>query len=260
MEENLTEKIKVIINTPDEEVDVESAALILLKLNRNRTLYESICRRRNVDKLKYELQKIYSFRSNGESVEKTKSLEKEVVKLVKTTFPKQEEIEAAQTKGKRQDHDLLPDEIKAKLIENLNIFPKMRKLHEQLKLMNTALPCDRYPFLKELKELDEMLRKNWDEYDAFVIVTDTQENEGQKTEEKIAPQEPAFPDPKKISAARKYLSENKATLAGLKEQEEQSNYLMLRDKMQERMTFLIASGAGISDEQMEELKALGLDA
>jgi hypothetical protein len=30
----------------------------------------------------------------------------------------------------------------------------MRKLHEQLKLMNGALPCDRYPLLKEMKRLD----------------------------------------------------------------------------------------------------------
>lgn len=35
-------------DTPDGDVDVEPAALLLLKLNR--ILYESICRRKNVDK------------------------------------------------------------------------------------------------------------------------------------------------------------------------------------------------------------------
>jgi hypothetical protein len=256
MEENLTNEIKKVLGTPDEQVDIEPAALLLLKLNRNRILYDSICRRRNVDKLKYELRKIYDFRSKEKAVEEVKVLEKEVVKVVKSTFPKEEKREATETKGKRPDHEQLPDEIKALYLENLNIFPKMRKLHEQLKLMNTALPCDRYPFLKELKEMDEKLRKNWGQYDAFIIVPSNPEDAADGS---IPPQD-TVPDARKISAARKYLSNNKAKLAELKAQEDQSNYLKLLEKMQERLTFLISSNAGISDEQMAELKALGLDA
>jgi hypothetical protein len=256
MEKNLIEKIKEVLKTLDGEIDIEQAALLLLKLNRNRILYESICRRKNVEKLKYELQKIYNYHSKEDAAEEVKALELDAVKVVKTTFPEEEKREATETKGMRPDHDLLPDEVKAKYLENLNLYPRMRKLHEQLKLMNTTLPCDRYPFLKELKELDEKLRKNWGEYDAF---TATSPNPDNVPEAGDIPPAPVAPDAKKISAARKYLSDNKGKLAELKVQDDQSNYLNLLAKMQERLTLLVTSNAGISDEQLTELKTLGLD-
>jgi hypothetical protein len=130
---NLIEKIKEVLKTPDGEINIEQAALLLLSLNRNRILYENILRRKNVEKLKYELQKIYSYHSKEYAAEEVKELEAEAVKVVKTTFPEEEKREATETKGMRPDHDLLPDEIKAKYLENLNLYPRMRKLHEQLK-------------------------------------------------------------------------------------------------------------------------------
>jgi hypothetical protein len=127
----------------------------------------------------------------------------------------------------------------------------MRKIHEQLKLMNTALPCDRYPLLKVLKELDEQLRRNWDQYDAFVIAPQNPDGN---------PPDTALPDAKEISAARKYVSDNKTKLATLRAEEDQSKYLELLEKMQKRLDLLINSHAGISNEQLAELKNLGLDA
>jgi hypothetical protein len=127
------------------------------------------CARKNVNKLKYGLWKIHTFRSREESAKETETLEKEAVNIIKKTFPKEEKRQVSQRKGMRPDHDLLPEEIKAGYPENLNVYPEMRKLHERLKLMNTALACDRYPFLKELKTPDEKLRKNRAayEYDSF---------------------------------------------------------------------------------------------
>jgi hypothetical protein len=101
-----------------------------------------------------------------------------------------------------------------------------------------------------LKELDEKLRKNWDEYDAFTVTPPNPDN---------IPPAPVAPDAKEISAARKYLSDNKSKLAELKTKDDQSNYLNLLAKMQKRLTLLVSSNAGISDEQLAELKTLGLD-
>jgi hypothetical protein len=251
MEADLTGRIKEILDTPDREVDIAAAALLLLKMNRNRILYESICRRKNTDKLKYELRKMYDFHTTADAAKKTRALEQRAAETVRTTFPKEEKREASATKGLRPDHEQLPDKIRAKYLENLNIYPKMRKLHEQLKLMNTALPCDRYPFLKELKELDDRLRKNWDEYDNFSAAP---------AGAAVATPSPVVLNTKKISAARKYLSDNKATLSELKAQADQSKYLNLLSKMQERLALIISSGAGISEGQLSELKALGLEA
>ncbi|MDR1454610.1 MAG: hypothetical protein LBJ01_03065, partial [Tannerella sp.] len=160
--ENLTDKIKEILDTPDDRVNVDEAATVLLKINRNQILHRSIIRRDNVEKLKYELKKIYDFRMRDQAVAETAELEKQVAVIVKETLPEAGKIEASETKGMRADHEQLPDDIKAKFLENQNIFPRMRKLHEQLKLLGNARACDRYPYLKELTGLDKKLRANWD--------------------------------------------------------------------------------------------------
>jgi hypothetical protein len=253
--EDLTTKIKEILDTADADIDVASAATVLLQVNRNRVLFESIVRRNNVEKLKYELRKIYTFRMNENAVEETKVLEKEADKILKVTLPKIEQQEQEEAKGRREDHDQLPDEIKALYLENMNHYPRMRKLHEQLKLMGEAKACDRYPFLKELKELDETIRENWDAYDAFVFVPAVNSSDDAGNEN---PPSPVSVDVKKISAARKYLSDNKPKLAELRAQEDQSKYLALLPKMQERLDLLIDADAGVSEEQLGELKELGL--
>lgn len=275
--QELTLKIKEILDTPDDKVNVGEAALVLLKINRNRTLHDNIVRRGNVGKLKYELQKIYDYRFNSESAEEVKVLEKKAVTIIQQTLSVNQKIEESETKGKRSDHDNLPDEVKAKYLENFNIFPRMRKLHEQLKLMVNAKACDRYPFLKELKELDTQLRKNWDEYDAFVIppanpiipgtdpagAGDLPPEDKKELPENITPvatiTEPVI-DAKKIGAARKYLSDNKTKLKELKALEDQTKYQVLLTKMQERLDLLIQANAGVSEEYLNELKELGLSA
>ncbi|GAP73069.1 hypothetical protein SAMD00024442_6_24 [Candidatus Symbiothrix dinenymphae] len=251
------EEIKIILDTPDEQIDIDAAALLLLKINRNRILHQNIVRRRDIAKLKYELQKHYNFRSAEQAAAEHAALEQKAAVILKTTLPKIEKIEKSASAGKRADHDELPDEIKAKLLENQNIYPMMRKLHEQLKLLK--MPCDRYGFLKELTKLDETVRKNWDEYDAFVPG--------------LQPDAPAVPAPsdaptpasaKEISAARKYLSDNKKKLQGMtvgeEDEESKQQYAALLADMQTRLDLLIGSNAGISDRQLAELKALGLDA
>ena len=317
---DLTAKIKEILDTPDEQIDIDYAATILLKVNRNRILNQNIIRRGNVAKLRYELQKVYDFRFKEDALNETQILEEKIVSVVKETLPKIESIEKSETKGMRPDHNQLPDEIKAKFLENQNIFPKMRKLHEQLKLMSNAKACDRYPFLQELVEQDHKLRENWDAYDAFTISEDViiatvdqakeillkMEIDPEKVSEEFLNEnvgkpvkafeslmeilKPSLvdgskiitlsilpenitqnanniadnanniaPDAKQISAARKFISLQKGNLAKFKSLEDQSKYLELLTKMQERLTLLIDAKAGVSDAQMEELKALGLN-
>ena len=76
--------------------------------------------------------------------------------------------------GIRADHDLLPAEIQALYVENASILQKMRELHltlRNLSLDNVACPdSERYPFLKELIELDKKYHSNWKAYDSFSMV------------------------------------------------------------------------------------------
>jgi len=266
----LTEKIKEILDTPNDQVDVEAGALVLLKVSRKKILFNNIIKKRNIERLKHELQKIYNYRVKSETAEDVKNLDKKVLPILSDTLPKNEVIEKSETKGKREDHDLLPDEIKAMYLENLNIFPRMRKLHEQLKLMGDAKPCDRYPYLKELVDLDTKLRDNWNAYDAHPkqetkapdVIPPVDENPEADKAPDILPEGEEAPaiDAKKISAARKYLSDNKTKLQELRELEDKTKYDALLAKMQERLSLLIRANAGVSDEYLNELKELGLSA
>lgn len=88
-------------------------------------------------------------------------------------------------------------------------------------------------------------------YDAFVV--------GGAVVEEPKELEPAD-IAKKVQAARKYISDNKKKLAELKEAEDFPNekYDALRAKVQERFDFLIESGNSVSEEQVAELKELGI--
>lgn len=248
--DDLTTKIRQILDTPDGEVDLDGAALILLRINRNRILYQNIIRGRRVEKLKYELGKIYSFRIREDAVRETARLEKEAVRIVRETFPKEEEREKEETKGKRRDHELLPDELKAKFFENRNIYLRMRKLHEQLKLLVNARACDRYEYLRELVALDKKTRENWDAYDGYSAASvpppdpiAPREATGAKEGEGESVPAGKNADFNEISAARKYLSNNKAKLAELKGlPQEREKYEALLGKVQARLDLLLALG------------------
>jgi hypothetical protein len=75
-------------------------------------------------------------------------------------------------KGKRDDHDDLPDDIQALYVENLSIVQRMREVHLKLRSLSTedstCPDSERYPFLKELIDLDKRLHSNWEQYDHYV--------------------------------------------------------------------------------------------
>jgi hypothetical protein len=81
--------------------------------------------------------------------------------------------------GKRADHDLLPVEIQALYVENLDIINRMRELHLKLRTMSlddaTCPDSERYPFLKEIIALDKKRVENWDVYDHFIPGTPVDE-------------------------------------------------------------------------------------
>ena len=59
-------------------------------------------------------------------------------------------------------------------VENASILQKMRELHltlRNLSLDSVSCPdSERYPFLKELIELDKRYRNNWKVYDSYSMV------------------------------------------------------------------------------------------
>lgn len=174
MDNKFTELIKKWLETPNDQRDYAVGALYLLKLSGNQIMYRNLVPNPSAraEFLEYQLQKYYNFRVQSLTHEQVEEMQQQVDEIVAEHIPLAANAGANQ-RGKRDDHDSLPDEIKAKYVENLSILRRMREVHLKLRSLSLdAAPCpdsERYPFLKELIELDKKMHKNWEVYDHFVV-------------------------------------------------------------------------------------------
>ena len=180
MDNKFTELIKQWLETPSNQRDYSVGALYLLKLSGNQIMYRNIVAQldRRHEFVDYQIQKYYNFRVQALTHAQVEEMQQQVDVIVAEHISLAANADEHKT-GKRDDHDSLPDEIKAKYVENLSILQRMRELH--LKLRSLSLdtsPCpdsERYPFLKELIDLDRKMHANWEEYDHYVIGTSKEE-------------------------------------------------------------------------------------
>ncbi len=177
MDHKFTQQIREWLEQPHDERDYSVGALYLLKLSGNQIMYRNLIANPSAkaDFIEYQIQKYYNFRVQAlthEQVEDMAAQVKTIADEHHLTDDASTEPEDERRLGKREDHDSLPDEIKAKYVENLSILQRMRELHLRLRslsLENATCPdSERYPFLKELISLDKKLHSNWEEYDHFV--------------------------------------------------------------------------------------------
>ena len=177
MDHNFTKLIGDWLNTPESERDYTVGALYLLKLSGNKIMYANIVA--NIDRrheiVEYQLQKYYNFRVKELTHAEVEEMQQKVDAIVEEHIPLAANADQ-QRVGKRDDHDLLPDSIKALYVENLSLLQRMRELHLRLRslsLENATCPdSERYPFLKEMIALDKKLHSNWERYDHYVAPTD----------------------------------------------------------------------------------------
>ena len=173
MDLKFTEQIKQWLETHEDERDYVVGALYLLKLSGNQIMYKNIISQidRRHDFVEYQLQKYYNFRVQALTHAQVEEMQQKVDVIVAEHISLAANADEHKT-GKRIDHDSLPDEIKVKYVENLSILQRMRELHLKLRSLSLdTAPCpdsERYPFLKELIELDKKMHANWEEYDHFV--------------------------------------------------------------------------------------------
>ena len=174
MDHKFTEQIRLWLETHEDERDYAVGALYLLKLSGNQILYKNIVAAldKRHDVIEYQLQKYYNFRVQALTHAQVEKMLKEVDVIVADHIPLAAKADETPQKGKRLDHDSLPDEIKARYVENLSLLQRMRELHLRLRSLSLEnAPCpdsERYPFLKELISLDKKLHANWEAYDHYV--------------------------------------------------------------------------------------------
>ncbi len=178
IDEKLTRRIQAWLETPAEKRNINEGAVLLLKMNNNKILYRNIIMnpKKYGDYLEKELQKRLNYRVQQITHEQVEDMRDQVKKIEERRFLLKEENPAEGFKaGKREDHDQLPEDIQAAYADNLGIMQRMRMLHGKLVLLeeqaeksNTVCKdSDRFPFLKELIELDKQYHDNWAKYDDF---------------------------------------------------------------------------------------------
>lgn len=219
----LIPKVKEWLDANPEDRDLAAGALLVLQLTNNRIMYQNFMRKPKLyaSRIEYELKKKYNFYLQQLTHEQVAEMGKQVEVIAKEHNLPNEHEEFK--KGKRADHDALPVEIQALYAQNLSIMQQMRRCHTQLQLLSvehsTCPDSERYPFLKELIDLDKQYHANWEQYDHYKVGGPlpeqpkvTAEEHVEETTDTPAEQAPAAPaDATPVKKAAKKTAATKGT-------------------------------------------------
>jgi len=159
-------KVYEWLDQPVDERNLEAGATLLLQITRNRVLHQNVVRRKNFEKIEYVLKKYMNEQkieipqadAAGDDTEDEDTSNENLKPLT------------VEMRGKRKDHDSLPEKIQMIFVGNTEKYHMMRSLHEKLKLMSEDDKFseeDRKPHLDELVKLDTQIREAWEKYDNF---------------------------------------------------------------------------------------------
>ncbi len=269
----LTEAMVAWLRREDHSSDesIREGAELLLRVNRNRGLFERIRRypKAGVKKLEYEIKKHVNFRLQGYTIQDIEALDAEVTPQVQVAVDAAEnaadgELPVAQeseddgdtggviVKGKRPDHDKLPQEIQAIWPANAERWKKIKETYNLLLSLNA--PCDRFEHLQLLRETWYKYKSEMCRYDDFKASMDedaTLIKGGKEISEK---------DQQDIDYAQSYISRNLPALldlvAAAKDPEfnDSEKLESLREKVQNRVFTLLRLGVVLSMQRKADLK------
>lgn len=255
---------------------VARGAEMVLKLTRNMSMYQTIMRRpeRFESKVRYELQKFLPMRLENMTTQDVKLLDAELTPQIAAAIEEQAKFEAEHkaeedndtevpeggyllaASGIRPDHDNLPEDVRNIWAENKERWLKIKKLYNTL--LTFEQPCDRYEYLKQLKDLWYTYKSELGRYDGYVAPSDDAQTEGEEpTPADIA---------KNIANARSYITKNVDRLAELRRLSRESDdatkeldeYNKLLTKVRARVTVLNDNNAPIGDDLKTKLNEAGL--
>ncbi len=203
MDHQFTKQIQAWLNAKHEsDADIKRGADILFRLNRDRFYHARATRQPQAyrSNIEYELGKFLKIRLAGMTIEEVKQMNATVIpeaqaiisegapvatteETTETTDSIEEETNnddaglpssesdgvAVIRKGKRKDHDFLPEEVAALWDINAKRYKEIKSTFETLKAMEDKEPCDRYEYLKILSDLDKKYRADMLTYDSYVV-------------------------------------------------------------------------------------------
>lgn len=250
--------------------------MLLLQLNRDNAMYQRIMRRkeRELPFLEYKLRRFLQMRQDGQTIKDVVKLDNEITPqiaaatgtidtgetlpmVVPTEDSGPESLPSYVRKGIRPDHDKLPANIQAIWPANVERWKKIKEAFETCKQLTE--PCDRYEYLKVLKETWYKYKEDMARYDDYRLTDDTATvPDAPATGDALTPEQE-----KELKNADSYISKNLPQLqqlvAAAKEEEfneEQKKALeSLRQRIQQRVDVLLKCGRTLTDERREQLTA-----
>ena len=265
------------------EAELADGAMMVLQCNRNRAMYNTMMRKPShyEEKMVYELKKHLDM-----NLEDVKNMEKQILPVItkaiadteaaadKAAEPDNpvpedsflpapalsseepyEQTDDIVARGKRTDHDELPETIRAIWDKNAERYKKIKQAHETCKTLTAA--CDRYEFTMAIAELWADYKKDFDTYDHYVLLPVNDEAGKDKTEEMQLSAE----DLRQINAARPYISNNLPKLLELVKLSKEEGFTddqkekleSWREKIQQRVDVLVRCKQVIKDELKAKL-------
>lgn len=279
-----TQKIKQWFDSEHTDENIRDGAMLLLQINNNRHLYQQIMLRpqRMLEHLKYELQKHYDYRIKGLSLDEVRKFDGEVTpllqkavdstadadKLAADVAPHLPFVDAENTdsidataiiaKGKRADHDQLPDDIKEIWDANIQRWKRIKELFEACKAYQ--LSCDRFEGLNAAnEEFQKMLLTLKTEYYAYKQSMDQYDHAvpGQK-EENAETKTDVVISANAIGNARSYITKNIDKLIQLKADGKTEQAEKLQANIEQRVKTLLDAKAEIKPATLDKIKEAGI--
>lgn len=252
-DDNFTAQIQAWLAKPEHSKDdLVQGATYVLKLTRNQALFNTIMRRpeRYEDKIIYELKKRLPMRLDHMTRSDVKALEAEILPaitpLIDTTENQNEgeETQDASAVGKRADHEQLPVEIQQLWDANAERWKKIKELYNTCKELEK--PCDRYEYLKLLKETWYAYKKDFAVYDSYKI-GENPEPTGVSVDSSAS--EITVKD---VTNARAYISKNLEKLETMTDKES-DECKKLKEKVAQRINVILNAGESFSEDMIARL-------
>ena len=262
---------------------IMAGAQLLLSLNRDHAMFQRIMHRpeRMLSFLEYKLRRFLQIRKDGQTIRDVIKLDNEITphlqaiiesepipveggaELLPVEQPAEKDggNEMYIRKGIRPDHDQLPDNIKAIWPANAERWKKIKEAFETCKSLTE--PCDRYEYLKVLKDTWYKYKQEMARYDDFRL-TDDKGFDADGT----ADQTPALTpeQEKQVANARSYISKNLQELlsihsrieGGVATEQDTQDFNKKQPKVKERVDLLLSLNQPIGDDLKGLLNEVGI--
>ena len=259
IDNELTQNLEAWLSKPshDTDEDILHGAKMLLQLNRNRVLYQTVITRpkRFVATIDYELRKFLPMRKRGQTLDEADHEAEETLSLVRTVISEEPAPDANEAVlpahgGQRPDHDRLPDDIKAIWEQNAERWKKIKRMYNTCLGFDKA--CDRAETAHALKETWYKYKSEFARYDDYEL-SDT---ESTVAADKVV-------TAKDVNNAKSYISKalkdgklsqaKQAAISDNADDKAVKAYADLLGKVQQRVDVLLANHEVIGDELRQRL-------